>query len=233
MRRAASKLLYGRQQSRLYHVGIQFPSLHHGTGKPAVVYCMGVPGSGKTFAVKRCFPKAKIQLLDLDLVMKDHPEFNAESPSELYEKKAAYRWANNEIERELIERLSAPRSPNSLIVVDGTGTHLERQRRRMKLSRDAGFFNICMWVNVTFETAMERNMKRKRQVPVQVMRAYVEKMSHAVEEMQADALVDQFWTLDNNADDGKSGIERWRADYDEVWEENVRKSAFFQYYKPC
>ena len=131
-----------------------------------------------------------------------------QNPRPNFTKRAAYRWANNEIERELIERLSAPRSPNSLIVVDGTGTHLERQRRRMKLSRDAGFFNICMWVNVTFETAMERNMKRKRQVPVQVMRAYVEKMSHAVEEMQADALVDQFWTLDNNADDGK---ERHRA----------------------
>ena len=125
-------------------------------------------------------------------------------PSDLYEKKAAYQWANEQIEMELIERLAAPRTDgSSLIVVDGTGTHLNRQRRRMQLSRDAGFQNICMWVSVTFETAMRRNLKRKRQVPEDVMRSYVSKMDHAVAEMQNDALCDQFWTLDNNADDGK------------------------------
>ena len=205
-------------------VSVSFPS-----GNPCAVWLMGVPGSGKTYALKRIFPSdCAIQLLDLDLVMKHHPEYDPNSPSDLYEKKQAYSWANEQIEAELARRIDAPKR-GDIIVVDGTGSHCERNRRRMQMTRAAGFTNMCLFVDVTFETAMRRNATRDRQVPKDIMTSYLSKVEDAVAAMRSDPLVDQFLVLDNNVDDGLAGRERWESNYEKVWEESVRKGAFFTY----
>ena len=59
----------------------------------------------------------------------------------------------------------------SRIVLDGTGTNAERQRRRMRAAREAGWFVKILYVDLPLETAVRRAAQRER--PVKASKIYL------------------------------------------------------------
>ena len=58
-------------------------------------------------------------LLDLDLEMKAHPDYDQNNPANVYKNKQAYMWANQQVEDKFSTLLT---NPKPLVAVDGTGT---------------------------------------------------------------------------------------------------------------
>ena len=65
------------------------------------------------------------------------------NPAKLYNNKIAYQWANERLEKRYQNILMSTKKniPNdhAILCIDGTGTHIERQVRRMTQAKDAGF----------------------------------------------------------------------------------------------
>lgn len=182
--------------------------------RPTAVFTAGAPGSGKTYTVHQLFGLDQLEIIDLDKAMKGHPEFTAHARHEVYEKVEAYKWADARVE-ELFQaalRRGADDDASVRICVDGTGTNVARQQRRMSEARGAGFWVVCVHVHVAPEVCLARNARRKRRVPRHVILDYLGKLESSVSEVLAAGLVDEYIRADNSTDDTyRSEAERWQG----------------------
>ena len=209
---------------------ISYPS----SFRPVVIFTAGAPGSGKTYCLHSIYGLENVTMIDLDSEMKFHPNYvDRGNNSHLYEAKASYKWADEMVEKSFQKILAKPPTTvgsGALTCLDGTGTHSERQKRRMLDAKRAGFWVVNLFVKVDLETALERNAKRERRVPEDILRTYVEELDDAVKAVtKVPGLVDEFIVFNNNADDGVRGRERWGASYDDVWSSSVERSKIVKF----
>mmetsp|Transcript_38151 Transcript_38151/g.123118 ORF Transcript_38151/g.123118 Transcript_38151/m.123118 type:complete len:268 (+) Transcript_38151:43-846(+) len=150
------------------------------------VFMVGLPGAGKSRVIGRRYETFQAKrrnsttVLDLDIEIAQHPSFDPADPDRLYLDSSlqAYAWADQRIEARFERALTDVAI--SRLIVDGTGTNLERQVRRMEQARQAGLFVKALYIRVPCRTAIARAALRRRAVsPVRIM-AYHEKMDAAM-----------------------------------------------------
>ena len=152
-----------------------------------VVFMSGIPGSGKTTIIERRYHpdrrRSETVVLDIDAQLATHPRYDPSDPDKLFFEGGTktYEWADAKIE----ERFHAALSERSArrIVIDGTGTNTERQERRMRAARDAGWFVKVLYVHIPVETAVRRAAARERPVSAQRVRMYQQRVGSALEHM--------------------------------------------------
>jgi len=154
-----------------------------------VVFMIGLPGAGKSRVIAyrytldhrdRTKARNSTVVLDLDQEIAQHPEFDPNDPDRLYlaSNQEAYRWADARVEERFLAGL---RDTNvRRLVVDGTGTNVARQTRRMAQARAAGMFVKALYVRVPVKTAVSRAAMRKRGVSRSRIEAYQTKMATAM-----------------------------------------------------
>ena len=208
-------------------VRISYPS-----AAPSVcVFTAGAPGSGKTTALQSIYGLRNVMLIDLDEAIKLHTEYDAKHPARVYEKKINYEWANELVERRFQQAIAAPATNRpAVICVDGTGTHVQRQLRRMQEAKNAGFWVVQLFVRVSLDTALARNASRQRSVPHGVLSRYVDELEAAVASVVSEPdLVNEYICLDNEHDDGLLGFQRWGDSYDQAWRDSVQRHRLMDY----
>lgn len=175
-----------------------------------MIFTCGLPGSGKTSQLKNLYDLEDIKILDLDREMKRHRRFDPADPTALYDNAEAYAWADARVEAQFQDCLRSREPP--LVAVDGTGARVERTSRRMRQAQEAGYWVQLLYVKVSLETAMRRNLLRKRQVPYETLCAYHKRLEEAflVEKEIADEVIE----VSNEEDDGMSGRMRWGRLYE-------------------
>jgi predicted ABC-type ATPase len=186
-----------------------------------MVFTAGAPGSGKTYCLHRIYGLDNITVLDLDSEIQHHPAYNPDVPEEVYADRIAYEWANRKVEQRFSRTICEHAGKRSLVCLDGTGTHVERQVRRMREAKDQGWWIVQLYVRVRLETALTRNASRQRRVPEDVLRAYCSQLERSISEVRAvPDLVDELVLFDNDQDDGRRGADRWGAAADRVWRQS-------------
>lgn len=149
------------------------------------VFMIGLPGSGKSRVIQSRYQLRRsqansTQVLDLDAEIEQHPEWDDNDPDRVYLDPSldAYRWADARVEA----RFHAAVHDHSVLrlVLDGTGTNLERQVRRMREAAAAGMFVKAIYVRVPCQTAITRASMRRRPVTAERIRYYYSKMSSAL-----------------------------------------------------
>uniref|UniRef100_A0A7S0Q586 Zeta toxin domain-containing protein n=1 Tax=Coccolithus braarudii TaxID=221442 RepID=A0A7S0Q586_9EUKA len=157
----------------------------------------GLPGAGKSTLIdQRYQPRSRsdVAVLDLDAEMARHPRFNPADPDAIYLEKGgrAYNWADRQVE----ERFQAAIANSSLrrIIVDGTGTNSDRQRRRMQEARAAGWFVKVLHVSIPLDTAVRRAAARARPVTARKVCLYHSKVNDAL--ASTVGMADEFETFD-------------------------------------
>lgn len=169
-----------------------------------VVFSLGLPASGKTTCLRRRFACEKAALIDLDEEIKKHPSYNRNDKASVYDNKEAYDWANDCVQRRF-QYLMKMNSP--LIAIDGTGTHISRQKERIGLAKSFNYHTVLLHVHVPLDVALERNTARNRVVPCSVMQDYHQRLEVAVKSLKGK--VDEYILDDNTEDDFQSLEERW------------------------
>ena len=199
--------------------------------RPTVIFTAGAPGSGKTYTVNRLFGLDNVEMIDLDKAISKHPEFQIDAPRKVYEKAEAYRWADERVEEMYAAALQRGAAQEGVkICVDGTGTNIERQLRRMRDARAAEFWVVAVYVRVRPEVCFERNERRKRKVPRRVIIDYLDKLDGAVGTVLDAGLVDEYISLDNSAEDSfRSEDERWGESRQQVEGASATNRSFFDY----
>ena len=171
------------------------------------VFMIGLPGAGKSRVIAYRYTldrmnreiKNSTVVLDLDKEIAKHPEYDANDPDRLHLAKgrSAYLWADARVEAQFNAGL---RDPNiKRLVVDGTGTNVDRQIRRMTQAREAGFFVKAMYVRVPARTAIARAAMRKRGVTPSRIAEYQTKLAGAM--AVASEHADEFEIIDVTFDD--------------------------------
>ena len=211
-----------------------------------MVFTAGAPGSGKTYTLHRLYGLHNLEMLDLDRMMPQHPHYDASCPEALYARQDAYNWANERVETRFQEVCRQPwhdagrdndseRARNGrFICFDGTGTHAERQKRRMWDAKRAGFWVTHVFVQVSLETCLRRNRQRERRVPEDVLRDYISRLEGAVKEVSHEpGLVDEMIAMNNDREDEHSSEEdRWGEHLDWVQATSRRHGALFDDWAP-
>lgn len=154
------------------------------------VFMVGLPGAGKSRIInlryvsdhRRGMRKVNTTVVvDLDKEIIHHPEYDPKDPDKLYlaQGQKAYVWADARVEARFLSGLTS--GTTRRLVVDGTGTNVERQIRRMAQAREAGFFVKALYVRVPARTAIVRAAMRKRGVSPERIRTYQKKLKRAIE----------------------------------------------------
>lgn len=181
-----------------------------------MIFTAGLPGAGKTTILHRYYDLRNVVVLDLDLEMMNHPDFNPQKPALVYNSKHAYKWANERVEQRFAELLL---HPEPLVALDGTGTKIKRQVSRIRRARSAGYSTCLLYVDVTLHTALERQKTRKRRVPPHILRRYQRDIERSL--IVEIPLVEEYLRVDNNAWDGLTEEQRWGAILaDQIAEQN-------------
>ena len=146
------------------------------------VFMIGLPGAGKSKIIYDRYERhlssrqRTTVVVDLDREMARHPEYDPRDPDRLYldMSQRAYKWADSRAEAHFAESLSDPKLRR--LVIDGTGTNLQRQIRRMSLARQQGWFVKALYVRVPAKTAILRAQRRGRGVEPQRIFDYQKKV---------------------------------------------------------
>lgn len=152
---------------------------------PKLILTAGLTGAGKTTVLKN-LNLTDMQIANSDMFIESHPEYDPKKPELLHE------WAKQENQK-LIYRFM---SNNEDFIIDGTGTNVERYAKYISDAKELGYTVELIYVQVKLETAIERNAKRSRTVPVSVIykkAAIIEKTVAAI-----GAMCDEFRTINND-----------------------------------
>lgn len=114
-------------------------------------------GAGKTTVLNRLYPNVVIN--DCDKWKESHPDFNPKKPELVHE------WSTVMQERERFQLLAK----GETFAIDSTGKNIEKVARWINDAKFAGFKVHILYVRVKIETALARNAKRTRVVPLDVI----------------------------------------------------------------
>lgn len=127
--------------------------------KKAVI-TMGLPASGKsTGLMKNIKDLDNYIILDSDKIKELHPDYNPKTPELLHE------WSKNELEKQILKALNE----NQNLIIDTTGTNVEKMFRYLKQLKNSNYNVTLLYVSVTKENSLLRNAKRTRNVPESII----------------------------------------------------------------
>jgi predicted ABC-type ATPase len=155
--------------------------------QPTVVLIAGSIAAGKSTAIRNS-EYADWPIVDPDEFKKMHPEYDPMNPHPVHA------WSQLQAGRLRGEYISGRISH----VQDGTGSDLEKYRRRITEAKAAGFRVIILWVQCTLENALirDKSKTRGREVGETMIR---HKYPKILETMAAVAdEVDAFTEIDTN-----------------------------------
>ena len=99
----------------------------------------------------------------------------------------------------------------------------------MREAKAAGFWLVQLYVKVSLRVCLERNARRERSVPEEVLCRYMSEIEGAVKAVRThEDLIDELIEVDNEREDEHtSENERWGRHYEYVREVSRRHGAMF------
>lgn len=132
---------------------------------------MGLPGAGKSYTLNNNYDVTGYTIIDPDEIKKEKADYDDKKPSVYHE------WSKKEAKA----RIARAMANDENLVIDGTGTNVEKMYKQITELQANGYTVEILYVKVKLETAIERNSKRARTVPVEIIHEKFETISTAYE----------------------------------------------------
>lgn len=148
------------------------------------VFLAGGPGSGKGFVVKNLMGGGStgLRIVNSDDVYEKLASIAKPEPLDLKDPEVVASPQGQDT-REKAKKLTKARQGNYLdgrlgLIIDGTAKDVEKTKRQKDELEALGYDTMMVFVNTNMEVAQDRNRKRARQLPDEM----VMKMWHAVQD---------------------------------------------------
>lgn len=139
--------------------------------KKQAIVTMGMPGSGKSTVMKREFDLSNYVVVDPDECKKLIPGYDPKNPGAVHMQ--SKRMA------EAIKAQAIAEGKN--VVIDGTGKNPAGMSMRIRELKANGYEVTLLYVRVRLETSLERNAKRERSVPEEIIYECYETIAESFE----------------------------------------------------
>ena len=149
-----------------------------------VVFTAGLPASGKSTTAKKIYQG--FLFLDCDEIKKQHPDYNPKAPELIHE------WSKKQLKINIQKALEEGIN----VVIDTTATNKHRLLKEITMFKKAGYKTTILYCSVKLETALQRNAKRERTVPPEIIYEKHEKIEKVIDILKYE--VDNFIYKDNN-----------------------------------
>ena len=158
-----------------------------GRGSEMVVL-IGLPAAGKSTIAGVHFGDSH-RFFDCDSIKASHPDFDPKNPA------ALHLWSKERLAEEVAAVWSNPHN----FVYDSTGTNPERIEALVMMAREAGMKTRLLFVTVDQAVSLERNARRSRVVPEEVILEKVEKVKETFNHVAF--MFDNVVMFDNSTED--------------------------------
>ena len=155
-----------------------FDQLQEGVYDPNIFkafFLAGGPGSGKSFVVRKTTGGLGMKVVNSDTafekLLKDADfdlDFRDMSPEKTLERDVIRKKAK-EVTAKMQKNFVAGRLG---LIIDGTGAEYGRIETQKKLLQQLGYDTYMIFVNTSLDTAIERNNKRDRKLPLDIVKTY-------------------------------------------------------------
>lgn len=135
------------------------------------IMTMGLPGAGKSYVLQNYYNLDGYKIIDPDEIKKEQPDYSDDNPSVYHE------WSKKEAKFRIEQSIHQ----NMDIVIDGTGTNVEKMYKQITELQSEGYQVTILYVKVKLQTALKRNQERARTVPEEIVREKFSTISTAFE----------------------------------------------------
>lgn len=146
---------------------------------------MGLPAAGKSTTIDRHYKVNGWVVVDPDEIKKEQPSYDPKKPEVFHEWSKAVAKA----------RTAAAVEAGQNLIIDGTGTNVEKMYKQIKELQKAGYHVELLYVRVSLETSLRRNAARERVVPQHVIMEKFETITEAYEILNS--VVNKATIIDN------------------------------------
>ena len=155
-----------------------FDQLQEGVYDPNIFkafFLAGGPGSGKSFVVRKTTGGLGLKIVNSDTafekLLKDADfslDFRDMSPEKTLERDKIRKRA-----QEVTDKMKSNFVAGRLgLIIDGTGAEYGKIEKQVKMLQQLGYDTHMIFVNTSLDTAIERNNKRDRKLPLDIVKTY-------------------------------------------------------------
>jgi predicted kinase len=162
--------------------------ISEGIEDPSILKCIflaGGPGSGKSYIANDLFnipsdlPLSSYGLkvinndFDFELLLKQQnisSDLSKLSPDDFNKLTSGPDSLRNRAKRLTSKKLSLYRNSKLGLIIDGTGDSIESIQQKKKVMESFGYDCFMIFVNTSFEVALERNNQRNRKLPEKLVK---------------------------------------------------------------
>ena len=183
---------------------INFKQLVEGVYDPNIFkafFLAGGPGSGKSFVVRKTTGGLGMKIVNSDTafekLLKDADfdlDFRDMSPEKTLERDKIRKRAK-EVTSKMQKNFVAGRLG---FIIDGTGAEYGKIEIQKKMLQQLGYDTYMIFVNTSLDTAIERNNKRDRKLPLDIVRTYWNNVQSNIGKFQRLFGMKNFIVVDNN-----------------------------------
>ena len=183
---------------------INFKQLVEGVYDPNIFkafFLAGGPGSGKSFVVRQTTGGLGLKIVNSDTafekLLKDADfslDFRDMSPEKTLERDKIRKRAK-EVTDKMQKNFVAGRLG---MVIDGTGAEYGRIEKQVKMLQQLGYDTHMIFVNTSLDNAIERNNKRDRKLPLDIVKTYWNNVQSNIGKFQRLFGRKNFIVVDNN-----------------------------------
>ena len=183
---------------------INFKQLVEGVYDPNIFkafFLAGGPGSGKSFVVRKPTGGLGMKIVNSDTafekLLKDADfdlDFRDMSPEKTLERDKIRKRAK-EVTSKMQKNFVAGRLG---LIIDGTGAEYGKIEIQKKMLQQLGYDTYMIFVNTSLDTAIERNNKRDRKLPLDIVKTYWNNVQSNIGKFQRLFGMKNFIVVDNN-----------------------------------
>lgn len=164
-------------------------------------FLAGGPGSGKSFVVRQTTGGLGLKIVNSDTafekLLKDADfslDFRDMSPEKTLERDKIRKRA-----KEVTDKMKSNFVAGRLgLIIDGTGAEYGKIEKQVKMLQQLGYDTHMIFVNTSLDTAIERNNKRDRKLPLDIVKTYWNNVQSNIGKFQRLFGRKNFIVVDNN-----------------------------------
>lgn len=137
--------------------------------KKVAILSMGLPGAGKSYVLNENYNMEDYILIDPDRIKEEKEDYDPKHPEVYHE------WSKKEAKM----RMAMAVYQGQNLIIDGTGTNVEKMYKQIKELQMQQYKVILLYVKVSLKTSIKRNSERERNVPESIIYEKFETIEYA------------------------------------------------------